>query len=76
MSMCDALGRDVFRRHWGGTFTRADGQHVYHGNRGPYEARPLIAAAYSCATLKPHPYSRKILPVQMPTSICRTKDLI
>lgn len=47
MSMCDALGRDVFRRHWGGTFTRADGQHVYHGNRGPYEARPLIAAAYS-----------------------------
>lgn len=47
MSVCDALGREAFRRHWGGTFTNADHLHVYFGDRGPYEARPLIAAAYS-----------------------------
>lgn len=47
MYLCDELGLKEFRKCRGGTFTQADGQHVYYEKRGPYEARPLIAVAYS-----------------------------
>lgn len=55
MCVCDAVGLENFRSHWGGTFTSAGNVHVYHDNRGPYEARPLIAAAYSLRYPKANP---------------------
>ncbi len=48
MNECDQLGIVTFRtKH--GKFQEARNTHMYSGNRGPYEARPLIAGAYAHA---------------------------
>lgn len=45
MTECDQSTLPVFRRRYG--FYEAKNLHMFYGNRGPYEARPLIAAAYA-----------------------------
>ena len=51
MNACDALGLARFRA-LNGAFQPAKDRHVYYADRGPYEIRPLVAAAY--ANLVPH----------------------
>ena len=46
MTLCDHMGLDLFRNLYG-TFQAAHDVHMYWYGRGPYEARPLLAAAYS-----------------------------
>lgn len=48
MNECDQLGIVAFRTQYG-NFQEASNIHIYSGNRGPYEARPLIAGAYAHA---------------------------
>ena len=45
MTLCDHLGMVKFRSRYG-NFHEASDLHMYYPGRGPYEARPLIAAAY------------------------------
>jgi hypothetical protein len=45
MDECDNLGLYAFREKYG--FRIAKNVHMYRDGRGPYEARPLIAAAHS-----------------------------
>jgi hypothetical protein len=45
MTLCDGLGIDKFRTHIG-SFHAARNLHMYWNGRGPYEARPLLAAAF------------------------------
>ncbi len=45
MTLCDHIGLSLFRERFG-TFQEAKDAHMYLNGRGPYEARPLVAAAY------------------------------
>lgn len=45
MNECDQTTLDQFRARYGG-FRPARNLYMYLGGRGPYEARPLLAAAY------------------------------
>ena len=56
MDECEKLGVDDARKRYG--FTRAKNVHVYHNGRGPFEARVLIAMAYS----KLYPDAKKLVP--------------
>ncbi len=47
MAHCDRLGLDAFRRSCHPGFKAAKGRRVTYQGRGPYEPRPLMAAAYS-----------------------------
>lgn len=47
MDQCDCMGRDAFRQEAHQGFKAAKGKGVMHGLRGPYEPRPLVAAAYT-----------------------------
>lgn len=47
MECCDRLGLDAFRRSCHPGFKAAKGRRVTYQGRGPYEPRPLMAAAYS-----------------------------
>jgi hypothetical protein len=50
MDECDHYGLDLFRTRYG-DFYQADSLHMYYPEqgteKGPYEARPLVAAAYA-----------------------------
>lgn len=45
MTLNDHLGLDKFRELYG--FHKAKDIHMYWHGRGPYEARPLLAAAFA-----------------------------
>tara|TARA_R100001039_G_C1846650_1_gene106860 strand:- start:255 stop:785 length:531 start_codon:yes stop_codon:yes gene_type:complete len=47
MKRCDQTGRDAFRQEVNEGFKAAKSGGVMHGQRGPYEPRPLVAAAYA-----------------------------
>ena len=47
MTRCDQTGRDAFRQEVNEGFKAAKSGGVMHGQRGPYEPRPLVAAAYA-----------------------------
>lgn len=51
MTLCDHIGIDEFRKLYA-QFQPARDLHMYWNGRGPYEARPLLAAAFS--HLNPH----------------------
>jgi hypothetical protein len=51
MDECQSKGVSVFRTTYG-RFHEAKDRDMYYCGRGPYEARPLLAAAY--ANLVPH----------------------
>jgi hypothetical protein len=46
MNECDGTTLVAFRTKYG-AFCQATDLHMYYGERGPYEARPLLAAAYA-----------------------------
>ena len=46
MNQCDLIGVGPFRSIHG-AFREAKDLHMYLGTRGPFEARPLLAAAYA-----------------------------
>ena len=56
MKESDGLGLQQFREKYG--FHPAHSRHMYFNGKGPYEARPLIAAAYS----KKYPLQRELIP--------------
>jgi len=47
MILCDHFSIKLARRFLGGTFKEAVSSWLYLDDRGPYEARPLIALAYA-----------------------------
>lgn len=52
MHECDHYGVEAFRTLYGERFQQARNLHMYskhntHDQRGPYEARPLVAAAWA-----------------------------
>lgn len=47
MDRCDRMGRDAFRQDAHKGFKAAKGKRVMHEGRGPFEPRPLVAAAYA-----------------------------
>mgnify|MGYP003136807444 FL=1 len=47
MEHCDRVGRNAFRQEAHQGFKAAKGKGVMHQQRGPYEPRPLVAAAYA-----------------------------
>lgn len=47
MAHCDRIGLDAFRQACHPGFKPAKGKRVTYQGRGPYEPRPLIAAAYA-----------------------------
>lgn len=49
MERCSRLGRDAFRKDIHKGFKAAKGKRVMYKGRGPYEPRPLVAAAYAIA---------------------------
>ena len=46
MNECDLIGMVAFRNLYG-AYREARDLHMYLGERGPYEARPLLAAAHA-----------------------------
>ena len=54
----EALGMDAFRHHYNSGFREANNLHFYYQGRGPFEARPLIAAAYAIR----YPNARRLQP--------------
>ncbi|MDR5900475.1 hypothetical protein QC823_16040 [Halomonas vilamensis] len=49
MSHCDRTGLDAFREACHPNFKAAKGKRVMYQGRGPYEPRPLTAAAHAVA---------------------------
>ena len=56
MNECEKSGIAEVRRLYG--FTKAKNIHIYHNGRGPFEARVLIAMAYS----KRYPEAKRLVP--------------
>ena len=55
MDRCDHMGLDAFRKATHKGFKASKGKRVVHEGRGPYEPRPLVAAAYAIS-YPDHPY--------------------
>lgn len=47
MTLCDHIGIDAFRTLHSHSFKTAKDIHMYWHGRGPYEARPLLATAFT-----------------------------